>query len=67
VHEVLVYLTIDGEELTTTPEHPFLQAGGAWTPASKLVVGNQLRRAECKQRQHLRSTPGFDALSSGCC
>ena len=45
VHEVLIYLTIDGEELTT-PEHPFLQADGAWTPAGKLAVGNQIRRAD---------------------
>ncbi len=45
VHEVLVYLTIDGEELTTTPEHPFLQADGEWAPAGRLEVGDELRNA----------------------
>ncbi len=46
IHEVLVYLTIDGEELTTTPEHPFLKADGQWTPAGQLEVGNAISRAD---------------------
>ncbi len=46
VHKVLVYLTIDGEALTTTPEHPFLQADGQWTPAGRLEVGDEIRNAD---------------------
>jgi hypothetical protein len=46
VHEVLVYLTISGEDLTTTPEHPFLRTDGQWTPAGELAVGNEIRRAD---------------------
>lgn len=46
MHEVLVYLTIAGEEVTTTPEHPFLRASGEWTPAGELALGAALRRAD---------------------
>jgi hypothetical protein len=46
VHEVLVSLTIDGEALTTTPEHPFLETDGQWTPAGELTVGDEIRNAD---------------------
>jgi hypothetical protein len=46
VHKVLVCLTIDGEALTTTPEHPFLQADGQWTPAGELEVDSAVRNAD---------------------
>ncbi|MCE7989400.1 MAG: hypothetical protein DYG89_50250 [Caldilinea sp. CFX5] len=43
VHEVLVYLTISREDLTTTPEHPFLQTDGQWTPAGELAIGSKIQ------------------------
>ncbi|MEZ4674510.1 MAG: polymorphic toxin-type HINT domain-containing protein [Caldilineaceae bacterium] len=43
VHEVLVYLTINGEQIETTPEHPFYTTDEGWTPASELNEGDALR------------------------
>src|SRR5690606_24246650 len=34
--EIAVYLTIDGEEIETTPEHPFYVEGAGWTEAEDL-------------------------------
>jgi len=53
----LVFLTIDGETITTTPEHPFYEAESApwlasgefrynWTPAEGLKVGDFVRSAD---------------------
>ena len=39
-------MTINGEEVTTTPEHPFLRANGEWTPAGELAIGATLRHAD---------------------
>ncbi len=47
VHEdpVIVYLTIDGETIETTPEHPFYTAEGKWVPAAALQPGYEIRTA----------------------
>ncbi|GAB4578180.1 MAG: hypothetical protein Fur0022_09140 [Anaerolineales bacterium] len=36
---VLVLLTVDGETLTTTPDHPFYTSKGEWVQASDLNLG----------------------------
>ena len=43
---VIVYLTIDGETIETTPEHPFYTAEGEWVPAADLQPGDEIRTAE---------------------
>ena len=43
---VLVVLMIDGETITTTPEHPFYTPMHGWLPAGMLWVGVGLRRAD---------------------
>ncbi len=43
---MLVYLTIDGETVVTTPEHPFYTAEGEWVPAADLQPGDEIRAAE---------------------
>jgi hypothetical protein len=43
---VIVYLTIDGETIVTTPEHPFYTAEGEWVPAAGLQLGDEIRTAE---------------------
>jgi len=43
---VLVVLIIDGETITTTPEHPFYTPMHGWLPAGELWVGAGLRRAD---------------------
>jgi hypothetical protein len=47
VHEdpLIVHLTIDGELIQTTPEHPFRLANGDWVPAAALEIGSQIQRA----------------------
>ncbi|MEZ4658330.1 MAG: polymorphic toxin-type HINT domain-containing protein [Caldilineaceae bacterium] len=42
---VVVNLTIDGELIETTPEHPFLTTDGQWMAAGELAVGAELRSA----------------------
>jgi RHS repeat-associated protein len=42
VDEVLVYVTIDGELVQTTPEHPFYTNADGWVAAKDLVVGNRI-------------------------
>jgi RHS repeat-associated protein len=42
---VIVYLTIDGETIETTPEHPFYTAEGEWVPAAGLQPGDEIRTA----------------------
>jgi Pretoxin HINT domain len=42
----LVILTIDGEEIETTPQHPFFTQEGGWTPAGELWIGAHILRAD---------------------
>lgn len=43
VDEVIVYLTIDGETIETTPEHPFYTSEGEWIPAGELTEGDRIQ------------------------
>ena len=43
---VIVYLTINGETIETTPEHPFYATDGEWVPAGELQAGSEVRRAD---------------------
>jgi len=40
---VIVELTIDGETITTTPEHPFYTEDRGWIGAGDLVIGEEIR------------------------
>jgi len=42
---VIVYLTLNGETLETTPEHPFYTQERGWVPAGDLRVGEHVRKA----------------------
>jgi Pretoxin HINT domain/Deoxyribonuclease NucA/NucB len=44
--KTIVHLTIDGEELTTTLEHPFYVEGKGWVKAKDLQVGDDVRNAK---------------------
>jgi hypothetical protein len=39
-------VVVDGEEIVTTPEHPFYTAEGGWTDAKDLEPGDHLRKAD---------------------
>lgn len=41
----VVYLTIEGEVVITTPEHPFYTSEGEWVDAAELEVGDEIRTA----------------------
>ena len=41
-----VYVTLDGEQIETTPEHPFYTEERGWVPASDLAVGDHVRKAD---------------------
>ena len=43
VKDTLVYVTVDGETIETTKEHPFWVEGQGWTKAKFLKAGDQLR------------------------
>ena len=43
---VVVELTIDGELVETTPEHPFFVEGAGWVPAGELLLGDVVRSAD---------------------
>jgi len=43
---VLVVLVVNGETITTTPEHPFYTPMHGWLPAGELWAGAGLRRAD---------------------
>ncbi|MCG3212639.1 MAG: hypothetical protein FOGNACKC_06309 [Anaerolineae bacterium] len=43
---VEVYLTIDGDKIETTPEHPFFAQEYGWVPAGKLWVGAYVQNAQ---------------------
>ncbi|MCL4872118.1 MAG: hypothetical protein KJ063_24415 [Anaerolineae bacterium] len=42
----IVYLTINGETVETTPEHPFYTVAGEWIPAAGLQPGDEIRAAD---------------------
>ena len=42
---VVLDLTLDGETITTTPEHPFYVQGLGWVPAGELQPGAAIRTA----------------------
>jgi hypothetical protein len=44
--KVIERLTVGGEGLETTPEHPFYTRERGWVPAGKLAVGLHVRTAE---------------------
>jgi hypothetical protein len=43
---VIVTLTIEGEVIETTPEHPFYTEEGEWLPADALQIGDEIRTAD---------------------
>lgn len=43
---VVVVLTLDDEQIETTPEHPFFTLTNEWITAGDLKVGNRIRRAD---------------------
>ena len=45
-HRIVVHLTIAGELIETTREHPFKTAEGAWVAAGRLQVGDRIYRAD---------------------
>jgi Pretoxin HINT domain len=44
--KTIVHLAIDGEEITTTLEHPFYVEGKGWVKAKDLQVGDDVRTAK---------------------
>jgi hypothetical protein len=42
----LVLLTIDGDRIETTPEHPFYTEAARWVPAGELRPGQRVRKAD---------------------
>jgi hypothetical protein len=48
VHDdpIIEYVTIDGERIETTPEHPFFTEEDGWLPASELRFGMHVRNAD---------------------
>jgi hypothetical protein len=43
---VIIHLTIDGEEIVTTPEHPFYTEEDGWLPAGELLASMHIRKAD---------------------
>ena len=43
---VIIVLTLDGERLEATPEHPFYVVGKGWTTAAALQVGDAVQQAD---------------------
>ena len=48
VHDdpIIVHLTLDGEQIETTPEHPFYTEEDGWVDAAALRAGDHVRRAD---------------------
>ncbi|MEP7289356.1 MAG: polymorphic toxin-type HINT domain-containing protein [Chloroflexota bacterium] len=46
IDKVLVHLTLDGEHIETTPEHPFFTRERGWVAAGDLKVGEHIRKAD---------------------
>ncbi|MBX3060582.1 MAG: hypothetical protein KF770_29345, partial [Anaerolineae bacterium] len=42
---VIIFLTIDGETIITTPNHPFFTAESEWIQAGSLQIGDEIRSA----------------------
>jgi hypothetical protein len=42
---VLTYVTLDGEVIKTTPEHPFYTTEGKWVAAAALQIGDDIQQA----------------------
>lgn len=43
---LIIILSVDGEEIETTPEHPFFTAAGQWISAGQLRVGDRIHQAD---------------------
>jgi RHS repeat-associated protein len=43
---IIVHLTLDGELIETTPEHPFYTQECGWVAAGNLKIGEHIRRAD---------------------
>jgi hypothetical protein len=43
---IMVYLTIDGEVIETTREHPFFTTDDEWLLAAALQAGDEIRNAD---------------------
>jgi hypothetical protein len=43
---VIVHLTLDDEQLETTPDHPFFTAERGWIPAGDLTLGEHIQRLD---------------------
>lgn len=46
VDPVIMTLTVDGEQVETTPEHPFFTIEGEWLAVAELQIGDEIRTAE---------------------
>jgi hypothetical protein len=46
IDPVIVHLTIDGERIETTPEHPFYTQERGWVDAGELQVGEHIHTAD---------------------
>jgi hypothetical protein len=44
-HLIIEYLTIAGEQIATTPDHPFFTQSGQWVAAGELHIGDYIRQA----------------------
>jgi hypothetical protein len=44
--KVLTEVILNGEQLETTPEHPFFTAEKGWLPAGELTIGMHVRKAD---------------------
>jgi len=49
-------LQVDGDRLTTTPEHPFYTQDRGWVAATDLRLGERVRKARFL-RWHFRGSP----------
>jgi len=43
---IVEYVTLDGEQIETTPEHPFFTEEYAWVAAGELWIGARVRKAD---------------------
>lgn len=44
--QMIEYLTVEGEHITTTPEHPFYSRKRGWVAAGDLYEGEAVRRGD---------------------
>lgn len=51
----LVRIRTENDTITTTPEHPFARLGSGWTPAAKLLAGDQIASASQQGAVTIRS------------